>query len=428
MALASTSTYNLLTFKAATWNPALEIIEFSAIVMFTTISFGIKLNMTGYKDWSESIDSRLFENVNHAPFLKSVLNTRVHNWQHNVFGPLTKEMMTSCNCTYVLQVIRENRRDNSSNVYDPFVLHIKLVTKASELLVSCLSIDGEGLGEKTLLQIQKWFVTIQTEQMKMIWLHTADKYQDALIRVITRYDTIHEEDTTSTGEEYPFFDHNSLLIFLAQVVFMFCFHPIYSGEVMCADKNDDDTASVEYEHCENKRELWQNVSGHFFSYKWQMNEFKGLTNTVSISDFPLIEVLPGMLSTKREDFYGNTKLLDGAPCVHQSHSQLLIFYYDIISTLASGDESHNAISQWSIFCRFSEQAVSRNKSEVTKMSKPETVKLMYVNSMPLEKSYTPQYYFGQFDNDIFLMGHHSYNYIFSNMKKKFNSITRRTNG
>ena len=393
----------------------LEILQLNAVMIFSVVTFATKLNLSGF----EAFDLKLEErgdiiDSNLAEFIKSLFLNDMVDWQQKTLAPLSEEIFKQHQCNFV-ESVTEHHQGGAVH------LHIELIKESSSLLLNLLNDEKENIGVLTWIQIQEWvkLVTkyLQQCQQKSSALHTTKTNVEPLLSEtleileksgLVDSDKEKEKEPRRAGKEYPFFDHKSLFIYLAQVVYMEC----HVFETVTEDI-----------------ESWHYFCGSSFNDHFKVSRYTALSHKHIIQDFPFTKPLvssPPILLDLAID-----KIVE----VHAMHVATFKVVDEYLERLKNGaddlspDDSEQV--QLDIWKHFMSKATISNVERIHFLSQRRKAKKAYLkkeekNHASNENSYnyTPRLP-GRFENDTYLLGACSLYQIFSSNGKPTPKVRKR---
>lgn len=271
----------------------IRILDFSSLQVWVTSCFAFKLQFLDVQDFMNTLDMSDDETkiITKGNLLKSVAD-----WHNEICGVLTKKFVKEHTPQFVKDVIEEanltvpNNSGARSDIMmcDPFNLHVTLLIKASEMMISCLT--NHELSGDTVSAIKNWFeLFAQPEFDEFLQLgENYDEWKNKLSSLQLSYSLAIGVDTIGFGDLGQFFDPSTLFLYLAHAVFMECYDPSF----VCIGQysKHEQTAGL---NRSKETFAWQEACGSLVKWRFAYGSFKGMTGFDSL-EFPILSWLNPM--------------------------------------------------------------------------------------------------------------------------------------
>lgn len=306
----------------------IRILHFSPLQVWVTSCFAFKLQFLDVHDFMNTLDmsDEKAKMITKGNLLKSVAD-----WHNEICGVLTKKFVKEHTPKFVKDVIDDanltvpNDSGASSDIMmcDPFNLHVTLLIKASEMMISCLK--NYDLSGDTVSAIKNWFELF--EQAEFVeFLRFGENYEEwncNLVSLKLSYAIAIDVDTIGSGELGQFFDPSTLFLYLAHAVFMECYDPSFV-RIGRNSKHEQTTG----QNRSKETLAWQEACGSLVKWRFAYDSFKGMTGYRDLA-FPILSSLnpmrPGIEMNMQQG---------KAPPVHAIHYQLLKKMHTVLNEKA----------------------------------------------------------------------------------------------
>jgi len=298
------------------------ILDFSALPVWFASCFAFKLQFLDVQDYINQVD--LLDNETDKIIIKGSLLKRIVDWHNEICGVLTKKFVNDHTPKFVKGVIDNSTltepNDSGTNsditMCDPFDLHVTLLMKASEMMISCLA--KSELSGDAVAAIKNWFALFDQPEFDD-FLQCSQKHVEWKEKISLQHSSFSfaiDSDTIGFGDLGQFFDPGTLFLYLAHVVFMECYDPSF----VCLVEN----SKLEQTGGQNRSRqtlAWQKACGTLVKWRFKYDSFKGMTGK-SPMKFPILSSLKPM-SHEIENEIRKGKGQAAPPPVHNIHCLLL---------------------------------------------------------------------------------------------------------
>jgi len=278
-------------------------------------------------DMSDDEDDKLI--------IKGNLMKSVVNWHNEICGVLTIKFVEEHTPDFVKEVIDDENStvpNDSGEIsdktkYDPFKLHVTLLMKASQMIISCLA--NVDLSRDTVSAIANWFELFKQPEFDDFLLSDGnhEEWKRQVKEVQDDYEHAIDANTIGSGNLGQFFDPSTLFLYLAHAVFMECYDPSF----VCLVKGSKHGSNRKQTAGQNRSEEtfeWQVACGILLKFRLGDDSFKGMTGSDPM-EFPILNNLnPMRPSIERYTQAGLT------PAVHDIYKALLEKMHDSLNEKA----------------------------------------------------------------------------------------------
>ena len=273
-------------------NNDIHVLHFSSLQVWIASCFAFKLQFVDVLAFMNKVDTSK-DHDSSKVIIKGDLLKGVTDWHNEVCGALTKRFVEDHTPDFVKEIIKgENLEEpndsgeiSDSTMCDPFVLHVRLLLTASEMMISCLRLHD--LSEDAVSAIKNWFTLFDQDEFDE-FLQCCDNYdhwKGEIEHKKTSYEVALSGITVGSGGEGEFFDPGTLFIYLAHAVFMECYDPSF---VLLGEKSRKETTSGQNRSKETSK--WQEACGSLVKWRFPYDSFKGMTGTDTM-EFPILSLL-----------------------------------------------------------------------------------------------------------------------------------------
>ena len=319
------------------------VLQLSSLQVWVASCFAFKLQFLDVQQYMESVDRIGYMNSDNETeeseteedqtdksetekiktgkmMIKAILLKRVADWHNEICGVLTQKFVGHYTPGFVNRVIGEmtlaapNDSGTLSDVVcDPFDLHVALLKKASEMMISC--VEDLELRDDAVSAIKTWFELLAEDGFDE-FLRCSEQYdhlknelsqlQESLASAIAS-----NEETIGSGNFGQFFNPTTLFLYLAHAVFMECYKPKF----VCIMKGKN--VHTKGGNRSEQTLSWQKACGSLIKWQFVYDSFKGMGGSCSIA-FPILNQLKPITSAV-ERYLKNNK----PPPVHEIYIGLL---------------------------------------------------------------------------------------------------------
>ena len=310
-----------------------DILDFSAVQVWVTSCYAVKLQFLDVEDFMEEVDQ--LDNETDKIIIKSSLLKRVLDWHNEICGVLTRKYVKEHTPEFVREIFNNaklqvpNDSGASSDILcDPLDLHVSLLVKASEMMISCfVEVD---LSKDAVNAMKNWFDLFDQPDFDA-FLQCSEKYVEWQTKIQSlqfSFQCSSESDNVGNGNLGHFFDPGTLFIYLAHAVFMECYDPSFTCIPSGSRRVQTDGLNrLKY------IEEWQHHCGSLVKVRFESDLFKGMTRHDPM-EFPILGELNTVRAQMDEKKYGTDK----TPPVHVLHYHLLDRMFNVsINLVEEGD-------------------------------------------------------------------------------------------
>ena len=400
------------------------VLQLSSLQVWVASCFAFKLQFLDVQQYMESVDRIGYMNSDNETeeseteedqtdksetekiktgkmMIKAILLKRVADWHNEICGVLTQKFVGQYTPGFVNDVIGEMTlaAPNDSGalsdvVCDPFDLHVALLKKASEMMISC--VEDLELRDDAVSAIKTWFELLAEDEFDE-FLRCSEQYdhlKNELSQLQESLASAINQETIGSGTLGQFFNPSTLFLYLAHVVFMECYKPSF----VCIVKSRN--VETKGQNRSKQTMTWQKACGSLIKWQFPYDSFEGMGGNVTIA-FPILGQLKP-ISSMIERFLGKNK----PPPVHEIHLGLLEKMYAVIMQEAQHggspldeDDKHELSDLTSML----EKLCKTTTLQVSKLKDREKFFKSY------KRNEGGKYRIGRgFNDDLFLMGDSSF--------------------
>ena len=295
---------------------------------------------------------------------------RVSVWSDNLLRTSMPGFVESASTPSFLSTAQNEWHENKSHSLTD--LHIRILVQAS---IELLSGFAEGVGEKTAIEVGKWFTLMRYTTKSTLFKGASEATKKALFSVHNQFISAKEKSSERHHEfEHVFFHHK--LLFL-RVALQVCIAIKTNGIIAGNDDKDIEAPLGRIPHCsttllsitESEMVRWEKLSGSLVSKILRVDEH-GIHIMTGERDFPSVWITLPYSLMATSSVYGVARL----PSVTKVHLSVLT---DLSTYLKEQLRYMVDVTQWEVdqlmaFDKFLEQTQETNiatNSRVTKCEK-----------------------------------------------------------